>query len=146
MAGGRKASAKRARPPALGKGLVEDMAEGLLAVAAGPLVVRWLPPLNVTRVDVQTALGWNNADFDNNVASIKFAAGTQVMGNQTRWQCSGGEQSQTSLVTQKRNVTATPTLNANGKQLTGRFTRPRPVEVLFGARALPDHRYADGDP
>ena len=33
------------------------MAEGLLTVAAGPLVVRWLPPLNVTRGEVQTALG-----------------------------------------------------------------------------------------
>ena len=32
------------------------MAEGLLTVAAGPLVVRWLPPLNVTREEVQTAL------------------------------------------------------------------------------------------
>ena len=33
------------------------MAEGLLTVAAGPLVVRWLPPLNVTPEEVQTALG-----------------------------------------------------------------------------------------
>ena len=33
------------------------MAEGLLTVAAGPHVVRWLPPLNVTRDEVQTALG-----------------------------------------------------------------------------------------
>lgn len=33
------------------------MAEGLLTVAAGPRVVRWLPPLNVTQEEVQTALG-----------------------------------------------------------------------------------------
>jgi acetylornithine/succinyldiaminopimelate/putrescine aminotransferase len=32
------------------------MAEGLLTVAAGPLVVRWLPPLNVTPEEVQGAL------------------------------------------------------------------------------------------
>lgn len=32
------------------------MAEGLLNVAAGPLVIRWLPPLNVTRSEVKTAL------------------------------------------------------------------------------------------
>lgn len=32
------------------------MAAGLLTVAAGPLVIRWLPPLNVTREEVQTAL------------------------------------------------------------------------------------------
>ena len=32
------------------------MAEGLLTVAAGPLVVRWLPPLNVSKEEVQTAL------------------------------------------------------------------------------------------
>ncbi len=32
------------------------MDQGLLTVAAGPLVVRWLPPLNVSRAEVQTAL------------------------------------------------------------------------------------------
>ncbi len=32
------------------------MAEGLLTVAAGPLVVRWLPPLNVTHEEVEIAL------------------------------------------------------------------------------------------
>ena len=32
------------------------MAEGLLTVAAGPLVVRWLPPLNVSRDEVHSAL------------------------------------------------------------------------------------------
>ncbi|MDB6131872.1 MAG: acetylornithine and succinylornithine aminotransferase [Verrucomicrobiales bacterium] len=33
------------------------MAEGLLSVAAGPEVIRWLPPLNVTREETATALG-----------------------------------------------------------------------------------------
>ncbi|MES2707286.1 MAG: acetylornithine transaminase [Verrucomicrobiota bacterium] len=32
------------------------MAEGLLSVAAGPEVIRWLPPLNVTREETATAL------------------------------------------------------------------------------------------
>lgn len=32
------------------------MADGLLAVAAGPEVIRWLPPLNVTREETATAL------------------------------------------------------------------------------------------
>jgi acetylornithine/succinyldiaminopimelate/putrescine aminotransferase len=33
------------------------MDEGLLTVAAGPTVVRWLPPLNVSAVEVDLALG-----------------------------------------------------------------------------------------
>src|SRR6478609_6362901 len=73
----------------------------------------------VSKGDVQSALKWNNADFDNNAKDLKFTAGTQVMGNQTRWQCSGGEQSQTSLVTQKRTLKAATLYNANGKQITG---------------------------
>jgi hypothetical protein len=73
----------------------------------------------VGKGDVQTALKWNNADFDNDVKSLKFTAGTQLMGNQTRWQCSGGEQSQTSLVTQQRTPRVTTLYNANGKQITG---------------------------
>ena len=74
---------------------------------------------HVDKGDVQSALGWNNAAFDNGVGSLKFTAGTQVMGNQTRWQCSGGEQSQTSLVTQNRTLKATQVLSSNGKQITG---------------------------
>jgi hypothetical protein len=73
----------------------------------------------VGKGDVQSALGWNNAAFDKNVKDLKFTAGTQVMGNQTRWQCSGGEQSRTSTVVQSRTVNATPVLNGNGKQITG---------------------------
>ncbi len=45
------------------------MAEGLLTVAAGPLVVRWLPPLNVTREDVKTALGIFRRVLDNQLAA-----------------------------------------------------------------------------
>jgi hypothetical protein len=74
---------------------------------------------HVDKGDVQSALKWNNGDFDKNVANLKFTAGTQVMGNQTRWQCSGGEQSQTSLVTQKRTLKVTTLYSANGKQITG---------------------------
>jgi acetylornithine/succinyldiaminopimelate/putrescine aminotransferase len=32
------------------------MNDGLLTVAAGPLVVRWLPPLNVSTDEINTAL------------------------------------------------------------------------------------------
>ena len=73
----------------------------------------------VGKGDVQSALKWNNADFDNNVAKLKFTAGTQSMSNQTRWQCSGGEQSRTSTVVQSRTVQATQVLSSNGKQITG---------------------------
>ena len=73
----------------------------------------------VGKGDVQSALKWNNADFDNNVAKLKFTAGTQSMSNQTRWQCSGGEQSRTSTVVQSRTVQTTQVLSSNGKQITG---------------------------
>jgi hypothetical protein len=74
---------------------------------------------HVDKGDVQTALKWNNSDFDKNVKSLTFTAGTQTMGNQTRWQCSGGEQSRTSTVVQSRTVRATQVLSSNGKQITG---------------------------
>ena len=73
----------------------------------------------VGKGDVQSALKWNNSDFDKNVANLKFTAGTQSMSNQTRWQCSGGEQSRTSTVVQSRTVNVTPVLSSNGKQITG---------------------------
>jgi len=73
----------------------------------------------VGKGDVQSALKWNNADFDNKVAKLKFTAGTQSMSNQTRWQCSGGEQSRTSTVVQSRTVQTTQVLSSNGKQITG---------------------------
>jgi hypothetical protein len=73
----------------------------------------------VGKGDVQSALKWNNGDFDKNVGSLKFTAGTQTISNQSRWQCSGGEQSRTSTVVQSRTVKATPVLSSNGKQITG---------------------------
>ena len=73
----------------------------------------------VDKGDVQTALKWNNSDFDKGVGSLKFTAGTQTLSNTTRWQCSGGEQNRTSNVTQKRNVKATTLYSSNGKQITG---------------------------
>ena len=33
----------------------------------------------VGKGDVQSALGWNNGDFDKNVASLKFTAGAKVI-------------------------------------------------------------------
>jgi hypothetical protein len=73
----------------------------------------------VGKGDVQAALKWNNGDFDNKVKDLKFTAGTQSNSNQTRWQCSGGEQSRTSTVVQSRTVKVTPVLSSNGKQITG---------------------------
>jgi hypothetical protein len=73
----------------------------------------------VAKGDVQTALKWNDADFDKNAAKLEFTAGTRSDSNQTRWQCSGGEQSRTSTVVQSRTVKATAVLSSNGKQITG---------------------------
>src|SRR6476620_2699867 len=108
-----------------------------LAIPAASMAAVAVSPDGIGSVgkgDVQSALGWNNADFDKNVAALKFTAGTQVMGNQTRWQCSGGEQSQTSLVTQKRVVRATPTLSSNGKQITGWDLNGFGYEYVSGQR------------
>ena len=73
----------------------------------------------VSKGNVQSALKWNNGDFDKNVANLRFTAGTQALSTQTRWQCSGGEQSRTSTVVQSRTVQATQVLSSNGKQITG---------------------------
>jgi hypothetical protein len=77
---------------------------------------------HVDKGDVQRVLGWNNADFDKGVSTLKFEiTGTQTQGNETRWQCSDGIQSRTSLVKQanvgKANVTTLK--SSNGKQITG---------------------------
>jgi opacity protein-like surface antigen len=76
---------------------------------------------HVDKGDVQTALKWNNADFDKGVNTLTFTStGTTTLGNETRWQCNDGSvQSRTSLVTFGTSVTATPVLNSNGKQITG---------------------------
>src|SRR6476659_8789527 len=89
------------------------------AVASASVAVDTNGVGHVDKGDVQSALKWNNGDFDKNVAKLTFTAGTQVMGNQTRWQCSGGEQSRTSTVVQSRTVKATQVLSSNGKQITG---------------------------
>jgi len=105
-----------------------------LVVVAGALAALAVPSVasanvsvengvgHVDKGDVQSALKWNNADFDKNVANLKFeVAGTQTQGNETRWQCSGGIQSRTSLVTQANvgKVNVTTLKSSNGKQITG---------------------------
>ena len=107
---------------------------GLATAASASVTVDSAGAGHVDKGDVQTALKWNNGDFDKNVGSLKFTAGTQTMGNQTRWQCSGGEQSQTSLVTQRRVVNAKQTLSSNGKQITGWDLTGYGYEYVSGAR------------
>src|SRR5262245_15667094 len=85
----------------------------------------------VGKGDVQNALSLPNdaalQDLFKSPGGITFTAGTVTFGNETRWVCGSGTQSQTSLVTQAAPVNATPNTNAQGKlsngwNLTGRVT------------------------
>jgi hypothetical protein len=82
--------------------------------------------VNVSKGEVQTALGWNNPAFDKGAGSLKFTAGAEKIIDypmtcfnlNTGAQTSGGHR----LIVQtgKATVTATPVYNAgNGKQITG---------------------------
>jgi hypothetical protein len=71
--------------------------------------------------DVQNALNLQNDQSLQSLykaGGITFGGGTVTFGNETRWTCSGGVQSQTSLVTDAVNVNVTPVLN-NGGKVTG---------------------------
>jgi hypothetical protein len=73
----------------------------------------------VGKGDVQTALGWNNAAFDKNAASIKFTQKFQTH-KDTSWMCSDGSVRHHIFSTsQDQPLKADATLNSNGKQITG---------------------------
>ena len=78
--------------------------------------------LYVSKGEVQSAMKWNNGDFDNNAKSVAFAFGSGSQVNHTRvnYTCGTDTWSSESTVSWTRTVTkAQPVLSSNGKQLTG---------------------------
>src|ERR1700752_3874651 len=78
--------------------------------------------ITVTKGEVQSAFGWNNGAFDANVGAAKDVKFTGILvqhDNETRWQCSGGVQSQTSRGVQAPTFNATQPVSGTGKQING---------------------------
>jgi len=76
----------------------------------------------VGKGDVQSALGWNNHDFDKNAANLKFTAGVEKVIADYKMSCYGSDAIGHRIISQPgtTTVTATPVLNAgNGKQIIG---------------------------
>ena len=125
---------------------------GLVATAAiaAPLALAAAPPPanvavndgvgHVDKGDVQTALHWNNADFDKNVAcaQVTHRGGTQVDGQPgpRRWLCAAvGEPEPDQPVTSRSaSPRPTPTLSSNGKQITGWDLNGFGYEYVSGQR------------
>ena len=75
---------------------------------------------HVDKGDVQTALKWNNGDFDKNVGSLVFSSGTVTKVYNNSWICQDGStynQPRTQVLAQTPK--ATPVMSGNGKQITG---------------------------
>lgn len=78
--------------------------------------------LYVGKGEVQSAMKWNNADFDKNAGSVKFAGtGTEVDGNTYTYNCGGNSWSANTKIawTTSGTVDAKQVLSSNGKQITG---------------------------
>jgi len=75
---------------------------------------------HVEKGDVQSALKWNNGDFDKNVGNLTFSTGTVSMVYNNSWICQNGttyNQPRTQMLAQT--LQATPVMSSNGKQITG---------------------------
>jgi hypothetical protein len=75
---------------------------------------------HVDKSDVQTALKWNNGDFDTNVGSLKFTADAELVTDFT-WSCRGSTEVVHQYFTYPAQgaVKATEVKSSNGKQITG---------------------------
>ena len=83
---------------------------------------------SVGKGDVQSALGWNNGDFDKKVGTLKFTASAEMVIADYKMSCFNGSTGAIdaevghTIISQPgtTTVTATPVLNSgNGKQITG---------------------------
>lgn len=75
---------------------------------------------HVDKGDVQTALKWNNHDFDNYAAGLTFSSGTVTKVYNNSWICQDGttyNQPRTQVLAQTLGATAVK--SSNGKQITG---------------------------
>ena len=75
---------------------------------------------HVDKGDVQSALKWNNGDFDNYAAGLTFSSGTVTKVYNNSWICQDGSsynQPRTQVLAQT--LQATPVMSSNGKQITG---------------------------
>jgi hypothetical protein len=74
---------------------------------------------HVDKGDVQTALKWNNADFDKGVDGLKFA-GTYTRTTDNYWGCTDGSTQHRYRVTKMAApIKAEAIKSSNGKQITG---------------------------
>ena len=75
---------------------------------------------HVDKGDVQTALKWNNPDFDKYAAGLTFSSGTVTKVYNNSWICQDDtsyNQPRTQVLAQT--LQATPVMSSNGKQITG---------------------------
>ena len=74
---------------------------------------------HVDKGDVQTALKWNNSDFDKNVGSLEFSR-TMTRTTDNVWSCTDGSTQHANRVTvMNQPLKKTALLSSNGKQITG---------------------------
>jgi hypothetical protein len=75
---------------------------------------------HVDKSDVQTALKWNNSDFDKYADGLTFSSGTVTKVYNNSWICQDGStynQPRTQVLAQTPKTTAV--MSSNGKQITG---------------------------
>ena len=75
---------------------------------------------HVDKGDVQTALKWNNGDFDKGVGSLTFTR-TMTRTTDNLWSCTNGvgEQHAYRVTVMNQPLNKTALLSSNGKQITG---------------------------
>jgi hypothetical protein len=81
----------------------------------------------VGKGDVQSALKWNNGDFDKGVGSLKFTASAEKVIADYKMSCFNGSTGAIDSAVGHRfisqpgaaTITPTPVLSSNGKQITG---------------------------
>jgi len=72
----------------------------------------------VGKGDVQSALGWNNRDFDTNAASVKFTVKTESLWHQV-YRCNGVDYINDITNKSVQPITPAEIKSGNGKQITG---------------------------
>ena len=74
---------------------------------------------HVDKGDVQSALKWNNGDFDKYAAGLTFSTGTVTKVYNNSWICQDGSSYNQPRTQVLGTLKATPVMSSNGKQITG---------------------------